>query len=145
MDADTSVQNALFQFMIGNTDFSVAYQHNGKLLYNSEKKFIPLPYDFDMTGWVSPSYGFGNPTLNLSSLTERQYRGFKRDVELMNEIRSQFIDKKDQIISVVNSLKSEFDNQSAYDEMNDFMMSFFAIIEDDNKFNKEIVAEARTK
>ena len=64
-----------------------------------------------MTGWVSPSYGFGNPTLNLSSLTERQYRGFKRDVELMNEIRSQFIDKKDQIISVVNSLKNRFSNE----------------------------------
>ena len=37
MDADTSVQNALFKFMIGNTDFSVAYQHNGKLLYIDKK------------------------------------------------------------------------------------------------------------
>ena len=145
MDGIGSVQHAIFQYMIGNTDFSVAYQHNGKLLYNSEKKFIPLPYDFDMTGWVSPSYGFGNPTLNLSSLTERLYRGFKRDVELMTEIRGQFLKNKDQIIAVVNSLKSEFDSQTAFEEMNDFMMSFFAIIEDDNKFNKEIVAQARTK
>lgn len=145
MDGAGSVQHAIFQYMIGNTDFSVAYQHNGKLLYNAEKKFIPLPYDFDMTGWVDPSYGFGNPTLNLSSLTERQYRGFKRDTELMNEIRDQFLTKKEQIISIVNSMKSEFDNESAFDEMNKFMMSFFSIIEDDNKFNKEIVAQARTK
>ena len=42
-------------------------------------------------------------------------------------------------------MKSEFDNESAFDEMNKFMMSFFSIIEDDNKFNKEIVAQARTK
>ena len=33
MDATTSVQNTFFQYMIGNTDFSVAYQHNGKLLF----------------------------------------------------------------------------------------------------------------
>ena len=32
-----------------------------------------------------------------------------------------------------------------FDEMNEFMMSFFSIIGDDNKFNKEIVAQARTK
>ena len=63
----------------------------------------------------------------------------------MNEIREQFLTKKDQIISIVNSMKSEFDNESAFDEMNKFMMSFFSIIEDDNKFNKEIVAQARTK
>ena len=52
MDATTSVQNTFFQYMIGNTDFSVAYQHNGKLLFVN-KKIMPLPYDFDMSGSVS--------------------------------------------------------------------------------------------
>ena len=51
MDDLTSVQNSFFQFMIGNTDFSVAYQHNGKLLYVN-KKIHPLPYDFDLCGLV---------------------------------------------------------------------------------------------
>ena len=43
-----------------------------------------------MTGWVDPSYGFGNPTLGLSSLSERVYRGFKRDEDLVqanNDLR----------------------------------------------------------
>ena len=48
MDADASVRNAMFQYMIGNTDFSTAYQHNNKLLY-IDKLIIPLPYDFDMS------------------------------------------------------------------------------------------------
>ena len=43
MDNLTSVQNSLFQFMIGNTDYSVI-SHNGKLLY-IDKKIHPLPYD----------------------------------------------------------------------------------------------------
>ena len=39
MEHTTSVQNALFQFLLGNTDFSVAYQHNGKLLYVDKKNY----------------------------------------------------------------------------------------------------------
>ena len=34
MDHLTSVHNAFFQYLLGNTDFSVAYQHNGKLMYS---------------------------------------------------------------------------------------------------------------
>ena len=78
MDADSSVKNAFFQFMIGNTDFSVAYQHNGKLLY-IDKKIIPLPYDFDMAGLVDASYATVNTSLGISSVKDRVYRGFKRE------------------------------------------------------------------
>ena len=73
MIPEASVQNNFFQFMIGNTDFSTAYSH-------TNKEFLPLPYDFDMTGWVDPSYGFGNPTLGLSS--------FRTDsIEVLKEMR----------------------------------------------------------
>jgi len=50
-----SITNSFFQFMIGNTDFSTAYQHNQKLLFK-DLKTIPLPYDFDMSGLVDASY-----------------------------------------------------------------------------------------
>ena len=151
MNGLTSVRHAFFQYLIGNTDFSVSFQHNGKLLYvknessPSEKKINPLPYDFDMTGWVDPSYGFGNPTLGLNSLTDRVYRGFKRDTELMNTVRKEFVDSKEEIISLVNSFKPEFDSQSEFNNMKGFMDKFFEIIEDDNNFNKSILEKARTK
>jgi hypothetical protein len=144
MQGLTSTQHAFFQYFIGNTDFSVSFQHNGKLLYTN-KEFLPLPYDFDMTGWVDPSYGFGNPTLGLSSLTERVYRGFKRDAEVMNTVRKQYLDSKESIVSLVNSFKNEFDDQSEFNKMFKFMNGFFEIIEDDKKFNKQIVNKARTK
>lgn len=140
----TSVQHSFFQYMIGNTDFSISYQHNGKLLF-AEKVFLPLPYDFDMTGWVNPSYGFGNPTLDLSSLTERRYRGFKRDKEVFDTVRNQFIGTKDQITSLVKSFELEFDSKKQYETMFGFMEEFFEIIEDDSKFKKLILDQARTK
>jgi hypothetical protein len=98
-----------------------------------------------MTGWVDPSYGFGNPTLGLSSLSERVYRGFKRDNELMNTVRTQFIDSKAEIVKLVSSYKQEFDNASEFDKMFGFMQEFFETIEDDGKFQKSILDKARTK
>ena len=106
MDDLTSVQNSFFQFMIGNTDFSVAYQHNGKLLYVN-KKIHPLPYDFDLCGLVDASYAIVNSTLGISSVRDRKYRGFKRDESLLEKVREQIISKKNEFFQIVDSQKSK--------------------------------------
>lgn len=140
----TSVQNAFFQYLLGNTDFSVAYQHNGKLLY-VDKKIIPLPYDFDMTGWVNPSYATVNSTLGISSVQDRVYRGFKRDQEYFDQVREQFIDKKSQLMQIVSSFENVFSNPKEYENMFEFMEDFFEVLESDSNFEKAIVSKARTR
>ena len=60
-------------------------------------------------------------------------------------MRSQFVETKDQITSLVSSFESEFDSKRQYDKMVSFMNDFFEIIEDDNKFQKRILDQARTK
>lgn len=140
----TSVHNAFFQFLIGNTDFSVAYQHNGKLLY-IDKNIIPLPYDFDMSGWVDPSYATVNETLNINSVKDRVYRGFSRDRSYFDQVRKEFKDKKEDLMALVASYASEFESPNEFESMQKFMVSFYQVIENDTAFEKEIVASARTK
>ena len=144
MEHLTSVQNAFFQFLLGNTDFSVAYQHNGKLMYK-DNQFIPLPYDFDMTGWVNPSYAKVNVSLGINSVQERVYRGFKRDQEYFDQVREQFIEKKSELMDLVAGFESEFSNPDEFKTMFDFMADFYDVLEDDDKFEKTIIAKARTK
>ena len=144
MDAETSIQNAMFQFMIGNTDFSVAYQHNGKLLY-IDKKILPLPYDFDMSGLVNASYSVANETLGIDRVTQRVYRGFKRDESELNKIRNQFIDKKEKIFGIISKHENLFDNEKEYKEAYTFVESFYNVIENESTFKSEIVNKARTK
>jgi len=144
MDATVSVQNAIFNFMLGNTDISVAYQHNAKLLY-IEKKLIPLSYDFDMSGFVNPSYATVNETLGISSVRDRKYRGFKRDTSIMQDTRELYISKKDDLISIVESHKSQFDSEKEYKETIGFLIEFYEIMEDDKSFQKEILDAMRTK
>ena len=140
----TSVHNAFFQFLLGNTDFSVAYQHNGKLLY-IDKNIIPLPYDFDMSGWVDPSYATVNETLNINSVKDRVYRGFSRDRSYFDQVRKEFKNKKEDLMALVASYASEFESPNEFESMQKFMVSFYQVIENDTAFEKEIVASARTK
>jgi len=140
----TSVQNAFFQYLLGNTDFSVAYQHNGKLLY-VDSQIIPLPYDFDMTGWVNPSYATVNVTLGINSVQDRKYRGFKREQQYFDEVRQQFLKQKTELMDMVASYESQFSDEDEYKNMFDFMETFYEVLEDDTKFQKSIVDESRTK
>ena len=123
MDDMTSVQNSIFQFMIGNTDFSVAYQHNGKLLY-IDKKIYPLPYDFDLCGLVDASYAIVNNTLGINSVRDRKYRGFKRDESLLEKVRNQILSKKNEFYQIVNSQKSKFELTTEFESTNEYLQVF---------------------
>ena len=145
-EALISLKNTFFQYMIGNTDFSAAKQHNEELFYIN-KAILPIPYDFDMSGLVNASYAtVGNTqkgTLKITSVTQRQYRGFKRDPVLVFKVRAEFIENRMKLLEVVSSLKPYFENASEYEKAYDYITSFFQIIMNDSKFNSDIVAEMR--
>ena len=144
MDSETSIRNALFQYMIGNTDFSTAYQHNGKLLY-SGKKIIPLPYDFDMSGFINPNYAVVNETLGIDNIRDRKYRGFKRAEEDFQTVRKDFIAQKQAMFDLMKSYEADFDSPKEFNEAYTYVESFFEIIENDAEFKKNVIAAARTK
>ena len=71
----------LFQYMVGNTDFSLFQDHNAKLV-DLGREIVPVPYDFDWTGFVNAPYAQPNPRLPIESVRERVYRGLcRRDVD----------------------------------------------------------------
>ena len=144
MDDITSIQNSMFQFMIGNTDFSVAYQHNGKLLY-ANKKIYPLPYDFDLCGLVDASYAIVNSNLGISSVKERKYRGFKRDESLVQDVRDQLLSKKSQFFQIINDQEPLFELASEFESTKTYLSSFFEILENDKQFSKVVIQNMRTK
>ncbi len=148
MDALSSVQNSFFQYLVGNTDFSTAVQHNEKLLF-SDKKVIPVPYDFDMSGFVNTSYAvvsqIGDEQLDLYSVRERLYRGFKRDPSIIEGVRQNYLAHKMDIINVINSMENQFEDKKSYDDTIRYVNDFFEVLSDDNKFKHEIIDHLRTK
>lgn len=71
----------LFQYMIGNTDWSVSGLHNITLLKDTAAVVHPVPYDFDWTGAVDARYAFPDKSLPIRMVTERLWRGDCRPAE----------------------------------------------------------------
>ncbi|MCD4710686.1 MAG: hypothetical protein K8R52_07560 [Bacteroidales bacterium] len=92
---------ALFQYMIGNADYSVAGRHNLKILglpgFGSEG-YTPVPYDFDYSGLVDAYYAIPGENLGLTSVRDRYYLGPCREdedfiaaIEHINQCREEIL------------------------------------------------------
>jgi hypothetical protein len=148
MDTLSCVQNAFFQYLIGNTDYSMTYRHNEKL-FRIQDDVVPVPYDFDMTGLVDPKYAVvsevQNETLPIEHVTQRLYRGFRRDPEVFQQIRQQYLESKDEILGLLQRYESFFGDEKEYERAWKFVQEFFEVLEDDKKFKRSIVDQAREK
>ena len=142
MDDFNSVNLSFFNFLIGNTDFSSAHQHNGKLLFY-EKKIIPIPYDFDLTGWVKPKYGSGITNRLGYSFEERNYIGFKREKSIYSKVRNHYLTLKEKILKTVELYESEFEYKKSYYLMMNYLGEFYEILENDKLYNSLIVSKAK--
>jgi hypothetical protein len=92
---------AVFQYLIGNTDWSVPFQHNIKLLA-PDSNTIPsvVPYDFDHAGIVEAPYAYPAEELQLKSVRDRRFRGYC--IKDMKEYET--------VIALYNRLKNDIYN-----------------------------------
>jgi len=97
---------AIFEYMIGNTDWSVPANHNIKLLHNKSDSLsrpYPVPYDFDLSGLVNTDYAAPDPRLGLENVRERLYMGLQETNEELNEVFDIFNKKKANIYAIINN------------------------------------------
>ncbi|MEO0731701.1 MAG: hypothetical protein AAFZ52_02625 [Bacteroidota bacterium] len=62
---------AMFQYMIGNSDFSNRMVRNMKLTRNTNGTYTAIPYDFDFSGLVNASYASPFDHLGETKVTDR--------------------------------------------------------------------------
>lgn len=104
-DYDQVTLLSVFQYMIGNTDWSVPAQHNVRLVSIPGKdKPIPVPYDFDWSGLVNAPYATPAANLRLESVRERRYRGYCRPLESLQPHLDLFNERRGEIEAVVDAL-----------------------------------------
>ena len=106
-DRETFLQMAVFEYFIGNTDWSVQYQQNIKLM---AKDTIAIPYtiayDFDHSGFVSAPYAKPAEELEMSNIRERRYRGYCiPDLKVFDKTLAKFNALKTDIYQLVNNCK----------------------------------------
>ena len=97
---------AMFNYMIGNADYSVTGLHNIKIMGLKEinaQGFIPVPYDFDYSGIVDAFYAEPGENLGIESVTDRYYLGACREIEEYQSTIDYFNSKKDEIMDLIIS------------------------------------------
>jgi hypothetical protein len=96
----------VFQYMVGNTDFSLSYLHNYRIVQtDTSMNYYPMAYDFDWSGLVDASYAFPDYRLGIKRTTDRLYRGGCHDPEVLAQGVALFKAKKDSIYGTLREIK----------------------------------------
>jgi hypothetical protein len=135
---------AMFQYMIGNTDWSIPFFHNIKLLVpKKDTNSIPIPvaYDFDVSGFVNPPYAEPPPDMGIEKVTQRLYRGFPKPIEDLQVVINLFLQKENEIYSLINDF--ELLNQTSKKEMHSYLEDFFKTIKNENEVKSVFITNAR--
>lgn len=132
---------SIYQYMIGNTDWSVPGMHNIKLMLEKpDHRPVPVPYDLDFSGIVDPVYAVPNAKFDINSVEERLFRGYERPVADYQRVFDYIFTKQDEIMTLYeNSLLSENQKKKAIQ----YLDEFFSIISDDDQIYREFVMAGR--
>lgn len=128
---------AVFEYMIGNTDWSVQFQQNIKLItVDSTSLPFTIPYDFDHAGIVRAPYARPAEELKMSSTLQRRYRGYCiPEMDQYTKIFETFNELKDDFYALYNGnplLSSKYQKQTLK-----FLDRFYETINDPKKAQRE--------
>lgn len=125
---------ALFQYMIGNTDWRIKSGHNTKFikpLGQLTQKVIPVPYDFDYAGFVGTNYAKPQEWTSIKDVREREYLGYCRDNdEAYLKVIGLFMQKKDEIMETISSFT--YLSEKERNHLLKYIESFYAELEKPN-------------
>jgi len=143
---DTSYMTlvAVFQYLIGNTDWSVWGRHNIAIVSDTagSHRLLAVPYDFDFSGAVGAPYAVPPEQLPIKSVRERWYRGYCQPDTVLSPVLARFRAAKDSIYAAVRAVPDlpERDMRGVLDYFDDF----FRAIDDRRIVQREFMSRCRT-
>jgi len=137
---------SLFQYMIGNTDFSPIAGpegenccHNSTLFGREGEPIYSVPYDFDMSGLVDAPYADPHPRFKIKRVTQRLYRGRCASIDNLPTSIQLLQEKQDAIYKL-------FEEQQELEErtrkkVTKFIDRFYQVISEPKKLHREITSK----
>ena len=146
-DLDRQAENLVnvFQYMIGNTDYSLVRGepdknccHNIELMSaTGEAPYIPVPFDFDFAGLVNAPYAAPNVKFHLRNVRQRLYRGQCRNNDLLPGTFKLFLDKRTAFQGILDDI--EYLSGRTRKDVPAFLNVFFERISSQKKMNSAFI------
>lgn len=142
----------MFQYMVSNTDFSfIAPPEGDNCCHNTvlfepagadaeTTPYLPIPYDFDRTGVVSPPNGEPAAELGQRSFKDRVYRGFCRDPAYLEAAIAQTRSSREAIEALFST--QEGLSKKAKDSSLKYLANYYRVIDDPRRREKALKCRA---
>ncbi len=125
---------AIFNYMVGNTDWSLPIRHNVVILSQPGSPRpdlgIAIAFDFDYSGMVNADYAVPFEGLGIETVRERRYLGICRTEEEFLNALKEFSGKQNDFYKVINEF-SLLKEKSKKDITN-YLKGFFSGMEKGN-------------
>lgn len=139
-DTRALVTTAVFQYMIGNTDWSDVAGHNVEILDRGGTATV-VPYDFDSSGIVSAPYATFDPDLGISSVRERVYRGWCANDFVVGVVLERFRSEREGTLALW-SAEPGLSDETRRDAIR-YLESFYDDIETDERARRRFLRDCR--
>ncbi|MEZ4827102.1 MAG: hypothetical protein R3C61_12625 [Bacteroidia bacterium] len=134
---------AVFEYMVGNTDWSISGLHNIRLvMMNPAEPPVAVPYDFDWAGFVNTPYALPNPELGIVSVKDRLFRGFCRTEEEFAASFQLFQQKKEVFLQLIEG--NEWLDSKSKTSLSKYILQFYDILDNPKSVDREFYQNCRT-
>ena len=132
----------VFQFMIGNLDWSIPNRHNMKLISNGDIKLpIPVPYDFDFAGLVDAPYAKPPIEFDVPTVRTRFFMGLCRIPGGYDSTILFYKNNRAEFLSVVEN--SSYLNDKNQKSSMRYLDSFFELLDKPKQLNQKVIKACR--
>lgn len=136
---------ALFEYMIGNLDWSMRAGtrgqgccHNFRLFGSAASAgYVPVPYDFDYSGFVDAPYAVPPEQLGVADVRDRQYRGYCFHNAETLAAAADFRAKRPEMLAVLASVPGL--SEGSRRKASAYLESFFADIADETRVRARLL------
>jgi hypothetical protein len=150
LDRPSLAKLSLFQYVIGNTDWSAIAGsagerccHNVAAFTSTEAgrtTFVVVPYDFDQAGMIDAPYALPSEQLGIRSVTDRLYRGLCITNELLDGTIAAFNAARPDMEALLESARL---NPATRNHAGAYLARSFEILNDPAERQREIDGACR--
>jgi hypothetical protein len=143
LDQPSLLFMSLFNYMIGNVDYSILTLHNVIMIDDVKGARLPVPYDFDYSGLVNAHYAIPAKGLEISSVRDRLYRGPCKTEAEVNQALQPFRDKQAEMLALVASMEPLGLDEGPRKSTEKYLNEFFELIGKPDKVKKTFVTDCK--
>ena len=142
VDGDQAVIVSMFQYLIGNSDWSPSFLHNVKLIHHEDGRYLTVPYDFDFSGAVNARYAGPPEGYPIRRVTDRYFHSYCRPELEFEPLSTFFNGKKAEIIALYEGFETLREDRR--NDVLEFYEEFWEMMDDERRFERQITRNCQT-